>query len=122
MDPVSGRMNRHAMGLSTDAATVPHGVVSFLVKNEGVVDHEMVILPLAGSQVVGTRKFGADAKIDEAGNLGEASNSGGQGAGEGIKPRASSWLTVTLPPGRYELVCNLTGHYASGMYSGLTVR
>jgi uncharacterized cupredoxin-like copper-binding protein len=28
---------------------------------------------------------------------------------------------VTLPPGRYELVCNLPGHYAAGMYSQLSV-
>ena len=37
-------------------------------------------------------------------------------------PAASSWTTVTLAPGRYELVCNLPGHYAAGMYTQLTVR
>ncbi|WP_253033861.1 sulfocyanin-like copper-binding protein [Arthrobacter sp. H16F315] len=26
-----------------------------------------------------------------------------------------------MPPGRYELVCNLPGHYAAGMYSQLKV-
>jgi uncharacterized cupredoxin-like copper-binding protein len=31
------------------------------------------------------------------------------------------WVTVTLAPGRYELVCNLPGHYVSGMYGELTV-
>jgi uncharacterized cupredoxin-like copper-binding protein len=36
-------------------------------------------------------------------------------------PGASGWVTVTLPPGRYELVCNLPGHYAAGMYTQLTV-
>jgi len=30
-------------------------------------------------------------------------------------------VTVTLVPGRYELVCNLMGHYVSGMYRQLTV-
>lgn len=73
------------------------------------------------SQAVGTRPFGGDAKVDEAGSLGEASSSGGEGAGDGIVPGASGRLTVTLPPGQYELVCNLMGHYVSGMYRGLTV-
>jgi len=64
---------------------------------------------------------GGDAKVDEAGSLGEASKSGAQGEGEGIAPGALGWVTVTLAPGRYELVCNLPGHYVSGMYGELTV-
>ena len=117
----NGPMHPGAMGLNADRATVPHGAVSFLVTNAGAVKHEMVILPMADSQVVGTRPFGGDAKVDEAGSLGEASRSGGVGAGEGIAPGASSRVTVTLAPGRYELVCNLMGHYVSGMYRQLTV-
>lgn len=31
------------------------------------------------------------------------------------------WTTVTLAPGRYELVCSLPGHYGAGMYSELDV-
>jgi uncharacterized cupredoxin-like copper-binding protein len=116
-----GAMHAGAMGLSLDRATVPHGIVTFRVTNAGAVNHEMVILPLGASQVVGTRPFGGDAKIDESGSLGEASNSGGVGAGKGIVPDASGWITVTLAPGQYELVCNFMGHYVSGMNSKLTV-
>jgi uncharacterized cupredoxin-like copper-binding protein len=117
----NGVLHAGAMGLSVDKAVVHHGIVSFRVTNAGVVSHEMVILPMAVGQVVGTSPFGGDAKIDEAGSLGEASKSGGRGAGEGIKPGASGFLTVTLAAGHYELVCNLAGHYVSGMYSQLTV-
>lgn len=117
----NGPMHPGAMGLSADQGSVPHGTVSFVVTNAGAVKHEMVILPMAGSQVAGTRPFGGDAKVDEAGSMGEASNSGGSGSGEGIEPGASSRVTVTLAPGRYELVCNLMGHYVSGMYRQLTV-
>ncbi|MGV8964931.1 MAG: sulfocyanin-like copper-binding protein [Cellulomonas sp.] len=28
---------------------------------------------------------------------------------------------MTLAPGHYELICNLPGHYAAGMYTELTV-
>ena len=117
----TGMMHSGAMGLSADPATVPHGTVTFRVTNAGTVNHELVILPLAASQVVGVRPLDPDATIDETGSLGEASNSGGEGPGDGILPGASSRVTVTLAPGQYELVCNLMGHYVSGMYSKLTV-
>ncbi|WP_166788289.1 MULTISPECIES: sulfocyanin-like copper-binding protein [Cryobacterium] len=55
------------------------------------------------------------------GSLGEASTTNGQGAGEGITPGAASWVTMDLAPGRYEVLCNLPGHYPAGMYSELTV-
>jgi uncharacterized cupredoxin-like copper-binding protein len=117
----TGPMHPGAMGLKADRATVPHGIVTFTVTNAGAVNHEMVILPLAASQTVGTRPFDGEAKIDETGSLGEASRSGGEGSGEGIEPGATGRMTVTLAPGQYELVCNLMGHYVSGMYRKLTV-
>ncbi len=109
------------MRLTVDTATVPHGAVSFVATNLGSVNHELVILPLASGQIVGTRALGGDSAVDETGSLGEASNTCGDGTGEGIAPGSSSWTTVTLAPGRYELVCNLPGHYAAGMYTQLTV-
>jgi len=109
------------MALSADHATVPHGTVSFLVTNDGSIDHELVILPLAGSQTAGARPVGGDAKIDEAGSLGEASKTNGGNAGDGIVPGASGWVTITLAPGHYELVCNLARHYGAGMYTQLDV-
>jgi len=116
-----GMMSGGSMRLSADHATVPRGSVSFLVTNGGSIKHEMVILPLPASQAVGARPIGADAKIDEAGSLGEASNTKGKGAGQGIVPGASGWMTVTLAPGQYELVCNLPNHYTAGMFTQLTV-
>jgi uncharacterized cupredoxin-like copper-binding protein len=110
-----------AMRLGADRASVSAGTVSFAVTNYGSIDHELVILPLADNQQVGARPLGSDGKIDEAGSLGEASNTGGQGAGQGIRAGSSGWVTLTLAPGHYELVCNLPGHYAAGMYAELTV-
>jgi uncharacterized cupredoxin-like copper-binding protein len=104
-------MGGSAMGLGADHATVLHGTVSFLVTNDGSIDHEMVVLPLAGARPAGARSVGGDGKVDEAGSLGEASKTGGAGAGDGIAPGASGWVTVTLAP----------GHYAAGMYTQLNV-
>ena len=38
-----------------------------------------------------------------------------------IAPGTTGWTTITLPPGRYELICNIAGHYAAGMYAALDV-
>ncbi len=124
--PMMGRPGNAVMGgmmrLSLDRSNVASGQVSFLAINGGSVNHELIILPLPTDQIVGTRPIGTDAKVDEAGSLGEASNTCAQGSGDGITPGASSWVTVTLPAGRYEVVCNLPGHYAAGMYAQLTVK
>jgi len=121
MGPRNGMTYGGTMRLGADRATVPQGTVSFLVTNGGSVDHEMTILPLSDSQIVGTRPIGGDARIDEAGSLGHAATTCGEGEGQGVAPGASSWMTTTLAPGQYELVCNLSGHYAAGMYTQFTV-
>ncbi len=110
------------MRLTAQPASVPHGVVSFVATNLGSVNHELVILPLAAAEIPGTRQPGPDNTVDESASLGEASNTCGAGTGDGIAPASSGWTTVTLTPGRYELVCNLPGHYAAGMYTQITVR
>jgi uncharacterized cupredoxin-like copper-binding protein len=115
-----GMMNG-AMRMTADRTTAASGTVSFLVTNVGTLSHELLILPLPGNQIPGARLIGGDGKIDESGSLGEAANTCGEGDGPGILPGSSSWVTVTLPPGRYELICNLPGHYAAGMYTQLTV-
>lgn len=114
-------MRRGGMRLTTDRSTVQHGTVSFLVTNAGAMAHEMVILPLSGNQIAGTRTVGGDGRTDEAGSLGEASATCAAGEGQGILPRAEGWVTVNLPAGRYELICNYPGHYTAGMYGQLTV-
>ncbi len=117
------------MRIVINPATVPPGQVSFRVTNAGALNHELVILPLAkGQYPPGQRAIGPDGKVDEAGSLVKphapavltkvtrtpptpASPPGG----------ASGWTTVNLTPGRYELICNLAGHYWTGMYAELDV-
>jgi uncharacterized cupredoxin-like copper-binding protein len=109
------------MRLRISSATVPAGQISLVASNRGWRTHELVILPLAAGAAAGQRVPGADGKAAETGSLGEASHSCGSGTGGGITSGAVGWTTVTLPPGRYELVCNLPNHYADGMYQQLVV-
>jgi uncharacterized cupredoxin-like copper-binding protein len=114
--PLGARMMLRAVPTS-----VPAGQVSFAVGNMGWRTHEMVVLPLAPGQAAGERAPGPDGRVDETGNLGEASASCAAGSGEGIKVGTVGWVTLTLPVGRYELVCNLRNHYANGMYQAFVV-
>ncbi len=109
------------MMLRTDRVNVPAGAVTLRVTNQGTVDHELVVLPLADGQQIGRRTIGADGRVDESTSLGEASRTNGPDAGDGIEPGATGWVTLDLAPGRYELVCNISGHYAAGMYALLVV-
>jgi uncharacterized cupredoxin-like copper-binding protein len=114
---VGGRM----MNVAASPASVPAGDLSFRVWNSGRMIHELVVLPLPPGGA-GTRALGSDGRVSEAGSLGEASSTCGEGTGEGIAPGAAAWVTLHLDPGRYELICNLPGHYATGMFTELEVR
>jgi uncharacterized cupredoxin-like copper-binding protein len=107
---MSDDMSMATMGvkLSTDTATA--GPVTFNVTNDSQdLIHEMVVVPLPA--------MGADIpyladedKIDEdaAGHLGEVSE---------LDPGQSGSLTIDLKPGDYGLICNIAGHYMSGMWA-----
>lgn len=109
------------MRLHTSTTTVPAGQVSFVAQNMARRTHELVILPLAPGEQPGARASGSDGEIDETGSLGEASNPCGEGAGDGLTAGTTGWVTLTLAPGRYELVCNEANHYANGMRAELDV-
>ena len=109
------------MRLIASPSTISSGASSIVVKNLGWRTHELVILPLSKNTESGLRVPGADGKVSELGSLGEASKNCGAGVGSGISSGSASWTTITLKPGRYELICNLANHYADGMYQELDV-
>ncbi|MFE3168184.1 hypothetical protein [Streptomyces sp. NPDC059224] len=122
--PDNGRAGWYGMGMMRMAAhpmTIPTGKVTLRVVNAGTLAHEVIVLPLPAGQAAGGRAIGSDGRVSEAGSFGEASRTCGSGAGDGIDPGAAGWTTVTLRPGRYELLCNVRGHYAAGMYTELDV-
>ena len=124
--PHMGMMGMPGMQrIALSPSTVSAGPVSFRVLNAGFLNHELVVLPLDQGQFPGQRMIGPDGKVDEDGSLGEASRTCGPDKGDeqtdniGIAPGATSWTTLNLPPGRYEVICNIAGHYGAGMYAEL---
>jgi uncharacterized cupredoxin-like copper-binding protein len=99
--------------IALDATSAQAGKVDFIVTNDGPSVHEFVVfktdlapdkLPLKSGAV---DESGAGVKhIDEI---------------EDINPNTTQKLEVDLQAGKYVLICNLPGHYQSGMHVGLTV-
>jgi uncharacterized cupredoxin-like copper-binding protein len=115
-----GAGNSMMVSLNASPNSIGAGIVTFVATNVGALNHELLVLP-APTDGVGTRSIGNDAKIDETASLGEASTSCASGVGPGISPGTTSWVTLHLGPGNYELLCDIPWHYANGMFTALHV-
>lgn len=91
--------------------TVKAGKVTFVVSNVGKINHEMVVVKT--NVAPGKLKENAGKEVSEKGAVG--------GVGE-TKPGKSGKVTLTLKAGKYQLLCNLPGHYKAGQYVGFTVK
>ena len=100
------------MVITVDRASAPAGIITFVVKNNGAVVHELVVIQTD----LAPDKLAADAdevgKMDETGNVGETGD---------VVVGASKTFTITLGPGHYVLMCNEVGHYAAGMHMAFVV-
>src|SRR5438552_4095062 len=103
------------MAIDLSQSYAPAGPVSFLITNAGTVDHEMVVLktdrpadsfPITGFEGEPNR-FDEDAK--GLTNVGETFY-------PAMKPPTSTLFPYTTLFRSYAIVCNLNGHYASGMH------
>ena len=115
-----------SMKLVADKSTAPAGKVTFVVKNAGTIDHEMVVLKLGPGQTWNVLpitdagdppapvKTAAD-KVSETNNIGETGD-------PNLKPGDTRTFTIKgMKAGNYALVCNIAKHYGLGMRAGLTV-
>ena len=99
--------------VEVDATAAVAGEVSFTVANDGTIGHEFLVvktdielgkIPLDGDHF--PEPADGLEVIDEIGEF----------------PRGTTeTLTLILEPGKYQLVCNLPGHYAAGMHAGFEV-
>jgi uncharacterized cupredoxin-like copper-binding protein len=113
-----GMMGQNMMGgmmtIRTDRQSVQAGAVTFEVTNwSRSMLHEMLVVavdnPSAPLPYDYARAIVPEAQVKL---LGEASD---------MQPNGTSLIEVTLAPGWYLLLCNLPGHYASGMAAALNV-
>ncbi|MFL5798910.1 MAG: hypothetical protein ACJ77A_13375 [Actinomycetota bacterium] len=105
-------MTERDFHISAPAHVAP-GDLAFSVRNQGPVDHEFIVLRSVGALPLRTDGI----TVDE-----EALEPVTAGALEPGEPGTVRVLHIHLAPGRYELVCNMYGHYMAGMHTELVVR
>jgi uncharacterized cupredoxin-like copper-binding protein len=96
------------------ASTIKAGKSTFTISNAGTIAHELLIFK--------SDKAPSAYPTDAAGDIVED----GAGVdlssdGDNIDPAGSQTRSVTLAPGTYLFVCNIPGHFKSGMFTVVTV-
>ncbi len=104
----AARVVLNEWSVAPNVASVTAGQGTFEAANQGVQPHELVVIKtdLAPDKLV---MRADEPKVNE-----EAS---GQLVGEieELQPGKTEKGTMTLPAGRYVLICNISGHYQLGM-------
>jgi uncharacterized cupredoxin-like copper-binding protein len=118
---MNGGMMPGSMMLHVAPQSLPAGTVSMVALNHGTITHELVVLPLAPGASVGTRAVGADTRSARTPASARRRPIAAPVPGRASPQATRAGVTIALKPGRYELLCNLPGHYAAGMYGELDV-
>jgi len=109
---ISGTVKEWAVAI--DAAEAKAGDVKFTMKNEGAVPHEFIIVKTEFAP--GKIPLGPNNRFNEDGEgvfvPGEISE---------WQPGTTGTVTLKLDAGNYQLLCNIAGHYANGMFTQLKV-
>ena len=93
-------------------ARIPAGDVRLVIANRGPDTHELLVV--RGSSALPLRKDGLTVDEEKLDPVTVAT-------AEGEPPDAVEVLQLRLRPGRYELFCNMAGHYLGGMSARLVV-
>jgi len=107
-------MSKATMGMKLYRKSAPAGVVTFQVSNVSKdTVHEMIVM-YRQDATKPLPYIDAENRVDEdkAGDKGEVSE---------LDPGKSGALTVALKPGKYVLICNVPGHFDSGMWTEFDV-
>ena len=110
------RVAEFTYGFRPADTTLPAGNTVFVDENQSSIPHEFVLFKT---------DIPADSlPLDSAGNVPEDAKSLEDvlDSGSDIPPGHTRLLAASLAPGHYVLVCNLPGHYKSGMHVDITVR
>jgi uncharacterized cupredoxin-like copper-binding protein len=86
------------------------GRVTFVVRNDGTMDHEFLVLHSDRHHHSLAVKKG---RAVETGRLGKIPR---------IPKGTTKRITLKVPRGKYVLLCNMLGHYQAGQYASLRVR
>jgi uncharacterized cupredoxin-like copper-binding protein len=107
-------VTEHNFAIDPSAGTVAAGTVTLSISNTGPSSHELLIFRTALPD--DKLPLGNDARVNEDAIPKVFDTETDLPAGDHRQ------ATVNLPPGRYVLICNLPGHYLSGMHTTVISR
>ena len=112
------------MTLVVSPVTVQAGDVTFVVKNTGTIEHEMVVLKTSTpfDKLPITEAGDPPAPVASGANKVSETNNIGETGDPNLKPGVTRKFTIkNLAAGSYALVCNIAQHYGKGMRGAFTV-
>jgi uncharacterized cupredoxin-like copper-binding protein len=98
--------------IEVSPARIPAGNARLVIVNKGPDTHELLVV--RGGSALPLRKDGLTVDEEKLDPVTVAT-------AEGEPPDAVETLRLKLRPGRYELFCNMAGHYLGGMSGRLVV-
>lgn len=102
------------MAVRLDKSSVKSGTVSFDVTNwSRSIVHNVLIVSVANPTAPLPYDYGQSRVPEEQVKV--------AGRSDDLEPNGSKTFDVALTPGSYLVICNVPGHYASGMVAPLTV-
>ena len=102
--------------IGIDNAVGAAGDITFTASNNGFIPHELVVIRTdLAPDALPVDEASAKADEDAAGTVIGRIPEGDLGKG------ASASASFNLTPGNYVLICNVPGHYQSGMATAFTV-
>ena len=112
------------MTLVVAPAAVQAGDVTFVVKNTGTIDHEMIVLQTSTpfNKLPITDAGDPPAPVTSGANKVSETNNVGETGDPNLKPGVTRTFTIkNMAAGSYALVCNIALHYGKGMRGAFTV-
>jgi len=97
------------MTMTVSPASAAAGSITFVVKNTGTIEHEMVVLKT--DTPFDALEVDAEGKVSEDTSIGEVAE---------FAAGTTKSVTLDVPAGSYALVCNIAKHYGMGMRAAFT--
>jgi uncharacterized cupredoxin-like copper-binding protein len=102
------------MAVRLDKSSVKAGTVSFDVTNwSRSIVHDLLVVSVSNPTAPLPYDYGQSRVPEEQVKV--------VGKSEELEPNGSKMFDIALTPGSYLVICNVPGHYASGMVTALTV-
>lgn len=109
-DAVGAELEEFSITLGEDSASA--GEVTFAAENTGQIDHDFLVID---TDLAEDELPQSNGQVDE-----DAEDLEVVDEVENVPPGSTEVLSTELEAGEYVIICNIAGHYDSGMHASFT--